>query len=132
MPGGSVTTEPSYPLKLDAKFVHGADFIKFDPTGKHVRLEVQSLLRDEITGGFVRFNYMGTVSTEGAMGKVLRGEPDAATTGFGDAFIYPVFEGSSNETLTALEGKTFVGSGRFVIEPDQPAVVEYKISEVSA
>jgi hypothetical protein len=34
--------------------------------------------------------------------------------------IYPVFEGSSNETLAALEGKTFVGSGRFVIEPNQP------------
>jgi hypothetical protein len=64
--------------------VHGADFIKFDPTGMHARLEVQSLLKDEITGGLVRLNYTGTVSTAGAMGKVLRGEPDAATTGFGD------------------------------------------------
>ncbi|KAK4447569.1 hypothetical protein QBC34DRAFT_131427 [Podospora aff. communis PSN243] len=130
--GGSVKSEPDYPIKLDAKFVHGADYIKIDPDNKHARLEVQSLLRDEITGGLVRFNYTGTVSLAGGMGKVLRGEADAATTGFGDGFTYPVFEGSSHPSLAALEGKTYVGSGRFVLESGQPVIVEYKISEVSA
>lgn len=77
-------SEPGYPHKLDAKFVHGADYIKFDPDGKNARLEVQSLLKDEITGGLVRLNYTGTVSMSGDMGKVLRGDADAASTGFGD------------------------------------------------
>jgi len=130
--GGSVKSEPGYPLKLDAKFVHGADFIKFDPNGKYARLEVQSLLKDEATGGLVRLNYNGNVSLAGGMGKVLRGDSDAATTEFGDGFIYPIFEGGSNETLAALEGKTFVGSGRFIVEPGKPVIVEYKISEVAA
>ncbi|KAK0656697.1 hypothetical protein B0T16DRAFT_452239 [Cercophora newfieldiana] len=132
--GGSVKSEPDYPLKLDANFLHGADFIKFDPSGKFARLEVQSLLKDEITGGLIRLNYTGNVNLDGpgGMGKVLRGDADAATTDFGDGFIYPVFEGGSNPTLAALEGKTFVGSGRFILEPGKPVVVEYKISEVAA
>jgi hypothetical protein len=82
--GGGLKSEPAYPIQLDAKFVHGADFIKFDPSNDTARLEVQSLLRDEATGALVRLNYTGTVSMAGGMGKVLRGDSDAATTGFGD------------------------------------------------
>jgi hypothetical protein len=41
------------------------------------------------------------------------------------------FEVGSKE-LAALEEKVYVGSGRFVIEPGKPVIVEYKVSEVSA
>jgi Protein of unknown function (DUF3237) len=82
---GFLRSEPSYPIKIDAVFEHGADFIKADADGKHVRLEVQSLVRDKSTGGLIRFNYTGIVSMSGAAGVVLRGEPGAKTTNFGDA-----------------------------------------------
>ena len=86
MPGeGFVRSEPSYPIQLDAVFAHGADYIKADPDGKHVRLEVQSLLKDKKSGACVRFNYTGTIGMEGPNGKVLRGEADAASTEHGDA-----------------------------------------------
>ena len=90
IPGsGFVRSEPSYPIQLDAVFAHGADYIKADPDGKHVRLEVQSLLKDK-SGAFVRFNYTGTIGMEGPNGKVLRGEADAASTEHGDACKFRV------------------------------------------
>ena len=50
-------------------------------------------------------------------------------------YIYPVIEmrfETGDETLKELETSTFVGAGRFVYEHGKPAVVEYKISKVTA
>jgi len=33
-------------------------------------------------------------------------------------------------TLAEIQHKVYVGSGRFIVEPQKPVVVEYKISEV--
>jgi len=41
------------------------------------------------------------------------------------------FEAGSKE-LAVLEQKVFVGSGRFIMEPGKPTIVEYKVSEVTA
>lgn len=93
---GSVKSEASYPIQLDAEFVHGADYARMDPNGENVRLEIHSVGKDKTTGALFRFNYTGTVSLAGAAGKVFRGEPDMATTGFGDAckcelfFFFPL------------------------------------------
>jgi len=43
--------------------------------------------------------------------------------------IHVVFE-SSDPSLAALQTKTYVGSGRFILEAGKAPVVEYKISEV--
>ena len=125
---GSVKSEPGYPVKLDAVFAHGADYIKVDGDGKHARLEVQSVLH--APEGALRYNYIGTVDLTGPAGKVLRGEADAATTDFGDIFAQPKFE-TGVPAFKELENKTFVGSGRFIIEKGKPIVVEYKLSEVT-
>ena len=82
--GGSVRSEPGYPLALDAVFVHGADYIRADPGGRHVRLEVSSLLKDTATGAFVRYNYTGTIPLAGPAGRVLGGQDGAGTTEFGE------------------------------------------------
>ncbi|KAK1755362.1 hypothetical protein QBC47DRAFT_414252 [Echria macrotheca] len=131
LPSSTIKSEPGYPIQLDATFVSGGDFIKADPDGRHVRLEVQSLAKDKATGGFVRFNYTGTVFMGGAAGKVLRGDAGAATTPFGDAFMTPIFETGVPE-LADIQNKIYVGAGRFVLESGKPVAVEYKISEVTA
>jgi hypothetical protein len=82
---GFLRSESDYPIKVDAEFVHGADYIKADPDGGRVRLEVQSLLKDKEAGGLIRCNYTGIIDMGGAGGKVLRGESDAKTTDFGEA-----------------------------------------------
>ncbi|KAG7293097.1 hypothetical protein NEMBOFW57_003143 [Staphylotrichum longicolle] len=127
--GGSIVSDPSYPIQVDAALEHGADYITLSRDGRYVKLDVQSLARDARTGGLLRFTYTGKVAMGGAAGKVLRGEAGAATTGFGDAFVE--FQTGSEE-LKAIEEKVYVGSGRFVLETGKPVIVEYKVSEVSA
>lgn len=83
--GGSIVSDPSYPIQVDAALEHGADYITLSRDGRYVKLDVQSLARDARTGGLLRFTYTGKVAMGGAAGKVLRGEAGAATTGFGDA-----------------------------------------------
>ncbi|KAK0667605.1 hypothetical protein QBC41DRAFT_134908 [Cercophora samala] len=129
---GSLISEPSYPIKLNAPILHGADYITTQPDGKTVKLEVQSVAKDAPTGATIRFNYTGTVSLLGAAGKVLKGDPSAATTDFGEAFIHPVFQTGGVPELAELANKTYVGSGRFILEEGRPVIVEYKISEVVA
>lgn len=125
---GFIKSEPSYPIQLDAVFTHGADYIKVDATGKHARLEVQSTATSP--QGALRYNYTGTADLSSPAGKVLRGDADAATTDFGGIFAQAKFETGVPE-LKELENKTFVGSGRFILEEGKGVVVEYKVSEVA-
>ncbi|KAK4199116.1 hypothetical protein QBC40DRAFT_282537 [Triangularia verruculosa] len=129
---GSIVSESSYPIQVNAPILHGADYITTSPDAKTVKLEVQSIAKDSATGARIRFNYTGTVALLGAAGKVLKGDPSAATTGFGEAFIHPVFQTGGVPELAELANKTYVGSGRFIIEEGKPVIVEYKISEVVA
>ncbi|KAK3300320.1 uncharacterized protein B0H64DRAFT_12398 [Chaetomium fimeti] len=129
--GGSIVSEPSYPIQLRAAIEHGGDFIRVSADGTQARLDVQSLARDAVTGALVRFTYRGKVDTTGAMGRVLRGEEGAGTTGFGDAVSVVEFETGGGE-LAVLENKVYVGTGRFIIEAGKPTIVEYLVSEVVA
>ncbi|KAF6804929.1 hypothetical protein CSOJ01_09832 [Colletotrichum sojae] len=128
---GGIVSEGSYPLRLDAAFRHGSDFLRFDPGGARARLEVTSVLCDKNTEAVVRFDYTGVVDVTGPAGKVLNAAPDAKTTDFGDAFTH-VKLSSGHDSLKDLENKVYVGSGRFIVEQGKPVVVEYKISEVVA
>ncbi|RGP61136.1 hypothetical protein FSPOR_10121 [Fusarium sporotrichioides] len=127
---GTLISEPGYELSIDAKFIHGSDFLRRDPDGQWVKLEVTSVARDT-SGAIMRFSYNGVVDMAGDEGKVIRGDANATTTGFGNAFVQIRFE-TDAPGLKALQDKLYVGSGRFVIEEDRPVIVEYKISEVSA
>ncbi|KAK3394156.1 hypothetical protein B0H63DRAFT_517303 [Podospora didyma] len=127
---GGIKSEPDYEIPLNSVFMHGSDYIKADPDGKFVRLEVHSLVKAK-SGAFVRFSYTGIISLQGPGGKVLKGESDMATTEFGEAFTQVTFESGTPE-LAALQNKVYVSSGRFIVEAGKPVVVEYKISEVVA
>ncbi|KAF5026215.1 hypothetical protein F66182_1682 [Fusarium sp. NRRL 66182] len=124
---GTLVSEPGYEPPLKATFIHGSDFLRRDPDGQWVRLEVSSVARDA-SGAVLRFNYNGVVDVSGDEGRVIRGEENATTTGFGNAFVQVRFE-TDAPGLKLLQDKMYVGSGRFVIEEDQPIIVEYKISE---
>ncbi|KAJ2899304.1 hypothetical protein MKZ38_003294 [Zalerion maritima] len=127
---GFIRSEPGYSIPVDAVFVHGSDYIRQDPDQKHVRLQVDSVLKDSKTDGVIKFSYAGTIDTTGPAGKVLGGAPDAATTGFGEAFTHVTFE-TGSAALKGMEHKVYVASGRFILEAGKPVVVEYKISEVA-
>ncbi|KAF5657326.1 hypothetical protein FHETE_10487 [Fusarium heterosporum] len=107
---GTLVSEPGYEPPLEATFIHGSDFIRRDPDGQWVKLDVTSVARDA-SGAMLRFSYNGVVDMEGDEGKI-RFETDAPG-------------------LRLLQDKLYVGSGRFIIEEDRPVIVEYKISEVN-
>ncbi|EPE36322.1 hypothetical protein GLAREA_05660 [Glarea lozoyensis ATCC 20868] len=123
-------SEPDYPIKVNAKFVHGVDNIRQDPSGKHLRLDVTSTLSDT-TGAYILYKYSGIITLTPQIGAVLSGAPDAATTEFGNVVTHVLFE-TGSEALRGMEEKIYVGSGRFVVEKGKPVVVEYMISEVVA
>lgn len=75
---------PDYPIQLDAIFTNGLDFIRMDPSGKHSRLDVNSVLKDK-SGAALGFRYSGILSMTPGVLAVLGGSPDAKTTDFGDA-----------------------------------------------
>ncbi|TVY51022.1 hypothetical protein LCER1_G005693 [Lachnellula cervina] len=123
-------SEANYPIKVDAVFAHGSDFIRQDPSGKHLRLDVNSILKDK-SGAVISYKYSGIITVTPAIGAVLAGAADAKSTDFGNVVTHVIFETGSDE-LRALEQKIYVASGRFVVEAGKPTVVEYKISEVAA
>lgn len=81
---GTLISEPDYRPALRATFVHGSDFLRRDSDGQIVRLDVTSVARDA-TGALLRFNYNGVVGMTGDEGKIIRGDVNATTTGFGNA-----------------------------------------------
>ncbi|KAH7330296.1 hypothetical protein BKA65DRAFT_554284 [Rhexocercosporidium sp. MPI-PUGE-AT-0058] len=123
-----IKSEPDYPIKLDAVFLHGNDFA--NPSGKHIRLEVNSVLKDK-SGAIIAFKYSGIVNVTSGIAAVLDGDTNAKTTPFGNAFTHVLFE-TGSEDLKGIERKVYVASGRFVLEEGKPVAVEYKISEVAA
>lgn len=158
---GTIVSEAGYPYPLHATFIHGSDFLRRDRDGQHVRLDVTSTARDD-TGALLRFSYNGIVGMAGEEGKVIRGDKNATTTGFGSVckrnppnsasplcgrerdiqggdleadprvLVIQVRFETESAGLKPLEDKLYVGSGRFIVEENKPTIVEYKISEVGA
>ena len=54
-----------------------------DPSGKHVRLDVNSVLKDK-SGAFISYKYSGIIDMKPGPTAVLTGSSDAKTTEFGD------------------------------------------------
>jgi Protein of unknown function (DUF3237) len=68
---------------VDATFVHGSDYIRQDASQKHVRLDVNSLLKDK-SGAMIKFDYSGVIELSPQTGMALTGAEGAKTTDFGD------------------------------------------------
>lgn len=82
---GSLTSAPGYPYQINARFIHGSDYLRLDPDEQHVRLDVRATAQDKHTGALLLLVYHGVVDITGAEGLVIRGDENAHTTGFGNA-----------------------------------------------
>ncbi|MCJ1241297.1 hypothetical protein MMC14_009301 [Varicellaria rhodocarpa] len=130
MTGGTLISEPSFSPAINAEFVGtGSDFIRADPSGKHIRLKAHGVVKDRSLGSLLFLNYTGVVDMTPELGMILSGHPDAKTTDFGNSFIEMRFE-TGDERLKDLETGTFVAAGRFIVEKEKPVVVEYRVSKV--
>lgn len=129
VPSGTLVSEPSYPLQIDAKFLNGSDFIRADASGKFLRLDVKSLLEDK-SGARIALYYTGQIELNEEIGKIFGGAPDAKTVGFGNVASHVTFHTGAEE-FRLLEQRLYVGNGRFVLE-DGKLIVEYKISQIQS
>ncbi|KAL8678489.1 MAG: hypothetical protein Q9186_005159 [Xanthomendoza sp. 1 TL-2023] len=131
MTGGTAISHPSLQSSIDAVFAdQGHDYIRADPSGKHLRLNAHGVLKNKGSGSLIYIHYTGVIDITPAVGAVLSGSPEAKTTEFGGSFIHMTFE-TGDEALKELETGVFVGAGRFVVEKDRPVTVEYRISKVA-
>lgn len=69
---------------MNATFIHGADYIRQDPSGKHLRLDVHSTLKDKDNGSLIKMSYTGIIELNQGIVAALTGAPEAKTTQFGD------------------------------------------------
>ncbi|KIW13603.1 hypothetical protein PV08_08793 [Exophiala spinifera] len=121
---GTLISEPGFEPSLDAKLAGGAyDFIRADPDGGHMRLDVRSQFKL-----LVAMYYKGVAAVTPDVQKVLSGAADAKTTDYGHSFITVEFE-TGSEKYKALETAVFAAAGHFVLE-DGAVSVEYKLSQV--
>ncbi|KAI9828397.1 MAG: hypothetical protein M1832_002825 [Thelocarpon impressellum] len=127
---GSLVSEPGFEPKLDATLAHGADFVRADPDGGRVRLNVGSVWKNH-DGSLLSVAYTGLIEINPSTLAVLQGSAEAKTTEFGGAFTHLEIE-TGSESLKPLERAVFVAAGRFVIDPGRAPVVEYKASRVGA
>ncbi|KAH8808291.1 hypothetical protein F5884DRAFT_857830 [Xylogone sp. PMI_703] len=125
---GSLKSEPNYPIQIDAVFAQGSDFIRADPSGKHLRLNVNSALNDK-SGAVISYSYTGTITLTPEILAVLGGSPEAKTTEFGNIASHVSME-TGSDALKDIESKIYVGSGRFIVGTGGSTTVEYKVSEV--
>ncbi|KAM0117302.1 hypothetical protein ACP6JC_006072 [Aspergillus fumigatus] len=147
MTGGTVKSDPGYPLALDAEFVGtGNDYIHADPDNKHLRLNAHGVIKTK-DEALLYMNYTGVVTMGPAEQAVFSGNAEDGATPFGNSFTHFTFEVRSHpayyltfQNLTGLqtgderykefENRVFVGQGRFRVEKGKPVVVEYKVSQV--
>jgi len=81
-PNSYLRSEPDYPIKVNAEFLHGSDFIRADPDGKHLRLDVNSVLKDK-SGAVISYRYTGIIDFTADVARVFGGRAKKST-GFGD------------------------------------------------
>jgi len=123
----TMVSEPGAPSVVNAKGVMGGDWIHADPDGKHLRLDVRSVLETD-DGAFITLLYKGLITVNEALQKCFSRAPDAKSTDFGDIFIHVSFQTGAPK-YKWLEDAVFVGSGRALAELET-TVVEYKICQV--
>lgn len=126
--GGTFTSEPNFEPQIDAVFVNGVDHVYVDPSFKHVRINVQAVLKNK-DESFISYTYKGIIEMNPEGAEFFAGSPNAKTTDYGSSFSHVNFETGAGH-LKALETSLFVGSARFLIEPGKPPTVETKISRV--
>jgi len=126
---GSLKSEPTYGVKVNAELFSGADWIHCDPSGKINRLDVRSLFKTD-DGAILNFSYVGMIGVTDEIKDVLSGNGKARqTTAWGGCVTHKFIQ-TGDEKYKSLEDAVFVAVGRFVVNADESVTVEYKISQV--
>jgi len=116
----------SYHL-IKQSFGTGYDYIRSDRDGSYMRLDVRSQVKTK-DGELLAMYYKGPLHVTPSVIKALTKGPGAATTDYGDSFVFFEFE-TGSEKYKAFESMTFCAAGHFILDSGD-LIVEYKVSQV--
>ncbi|KAH6697410.1 hypothetical protein F5X68DRAFT_226785 [Plectosphaerella plurivora] len=126
---GNISSVPGFGIPLDAEVVFGSDSVTLDPSGKHVRIHVEAVVKNKKDGALATYSYVGIVKVDPAYVLLVTGDPNAKTTEFGSALSHVTFT-TGAESLKDLETSLFVGSARFVVQEGGGFYVDTRVSRV--
>lgn len=81
-PTGTVESAPGFEPAFRAKINFGADWLSFDPDGKHARVDLKGMARTE-EGYALDFRYEGVIKLDDDLMKIFNMQADMATVPFG-------------------------------------------------
>ncbi|TAQ86978.1 hypothetical protein B7494_g4681 [Chlorociboria aeruginascens] len=81
-PTGTIETVEGFEPAFKANIVFGADWITYDPDGKHARIDLASIATTE-DGGSIDYRYTGVITITEDVAKIFNMTPDAKTVPFG-------------------------------------------------
>ena len=130
--GGRLSSHAAFHTTMDFSLSpNGSDFIHYDPSGQHMRLDTRILARSrDARDDMLYVKYKGIIKITRDLSKILSGSVHAKSTEFGSSAIHVEFE-TGCDRYRSLELAMFVGAGRFVVDEKKGRVsVEYLISQV--
>ncbi|CAO1601724.1 hypothetical protein XANCAGTX0491_005367 [Xanthoria calcicola] len=122
---GHIKSVDGFEPKVDAQVVGGGDFLYFDPSNEHARVNVKGVAKSD-AGSIFTFGYTGCININEDIGKIFSGVP--LSIPFGQSTTNHYFE-TGDLKYKALENCTWSGNGRFVFE-NGGLSVESRISQV--
>ncbi|KAI4087630.1 MAG: hypothetical protein LQ339_008865 [Xanthoria mediterranea] len=128
-PSGTIETVPGYEPAFKANVDFGADWLSFDPDGKHARIDLRGMARTE-QGQAIDFRYTGVIKMPPEVQKIFNMDPNMATVPFGHATGSHSFL-VADPALKDLENSVFVSNGRIKVT-ENGLVVETRQSLVVA
>ncbi|GAD98354.1 conserved hypothetical protein [Paecilomyces variotii No. 5] len=125
MIGGTLKSEPGFSPAVDSTFAGtGNDYIRASADGKQLSLDAHGVVKTK-DDALLYLHYTGNINVTEAEAAVFSGKAADGPTPWGNLFTNITFE-AGDERYKSLEGRVFVGQGRFIIQKDKPGVVEYK------
>ncbi|MCJ1359172.1 MAG: hypothetical protein MMC33_009172 [Icmadophila ericetorum] len=128
-PTGSIESVPGFEPAFKANVNFGADWLSFDPDGKHARIDLRGVARTE-QGHAIDFRYVGVIKMPPEVWKIFNMDSDMATVPFGYATGSHTFL-VADPALKDLENSVFVSNGRIIVH-EKGLTVETRQSLVVA
>ncbi|KAK6530240.1 hypothetical protein TWF694_003604 [Orbilia ellipsospora] len=124
---GTLVSHESYPTKVNATLLSGADWIHGDPSGEIQRLDVRSIFKTD-DGALLNFSYLGLINMDPEIATVFAGTAKPGLVTQWGAVTHKFIQ-TGTEKYKKLEDEIYVAVGRFLVEEGK-VTVEYKISAV--
>lgn len=126
-PTGTIETVPGFEPAFKASVNFGADWLSFDPDGKHARINLRGMAKTE-EGHPIDFRYKGVIACASDVMKIFNQDPEMKSVPFGYATGSHTFL-VADPKLKDLENSTFVSNGRIIVS-ETGLTVETRQSKV--